>query len=71
MCAISSVCCVISLCVYAAFLADGLSSGASKEEASKREEDCRAAEASGGSQPRDPTGNQGVQYALLKHCLAS
>ena len=71
MCAISSVCCVISLCVYAAFPADGLSSGASKEETSKREGDCHAVRASGGNQTREPTGSQGVQYAMLKHCLAS
>ena len=57
--------------MYAAFPADGLSSGASKEEASKREEDCRAARARGGNQTRDPTGNQGLQYALPDCCLAS
>ena len=57
--------------LHATFPADGLPSGASQEEASQREGDCRAARASGGDQARDPTGNQGVPYALLEHCLAS
>ena len=78
MCATSPVCdispcAVLALCTHTAchLLADGVSSDALHDEASQREEACHAAEASGGSQPRDPTGNQGIQYALLDCCLAS
>ena len=78
VCATSPVCdtspyAVLALCTHTACCipADGLSSDASQNEASQREGDGRAARASGENQPRDPTGNQGLQYALPEYCLAS